>query len=74
MFHTTKLTEFEVHSKLANAISHYKTLQVAQTNQQQPQTPLTDNAQEILKYATLYKKGAITEGEYQAKKRQLLGL
>jgi hypothetical protein len=74
MFHTTKLTEFEVHSKLANAISHYKSLQVAQTNQQQPQTPPTDSAQEILKYATLHKKGAITAEEYQAKKRQLLGL
>jgi len=74
MFHTTNYTEFEVHSKLANAISHYKSLQVAQTNQQQVQVPPTDNAQEILKYAALYKRGAITEAEYQAKKRHLLGL
>jgi hypothetical protein len=55
-----------VSDKLANAISYYHSLQA--------QAPSTDNAQEIMKYATLYKKGAITAEEYQAKKRQLLGL
>jgi|SRR5665213_1533631 len=77
-FHTKQLTEFEVHGKLANAISYYHSLQAKQAASQQPVNsptlPPTDNASEIMKYATLYKRGAITEAEYQAKKQQLLGL
>lgn len=76
LFHTKMYTEFEVHSKLANAISYYKSLQVSQANHAESviQASQTDNATEIMKYAILYKKGAITAEEYQAKKRQLLGL
>ena len=75
-FHTKQLTEFEVHGKLANAISHFHRLQLAEANQQQAdsQAPPMDNAKEIMKYATLRKRGVITEEEFQAKKRQLLGL
>ena len=75
LFHTTASTEFEVHSKLANAISYYHSLQAAQTSQQMAssQTIPTDSAAEIMKYATLRKRGVITEVEFQAKKKQLLG-
>ena len=75
-FHTKMYTEFEVHTKLANAISYYHQLQVKQDNQQATvnTTGTTDNAAEIMKYATLLKRGVITQEEYQAKKRQLLGL
>jgi hypothetical protein len=75
LFHTKELTEFEVHSKLANAVSYYHQLQASQ-NQQTTDSPTapTDNAAEIMKYSTLLKRGMITQEEYQAKKRQLLGL
>lgn len=73
LFHTKDLTEFEVHSKLANAISYFHQLQASQQATDNPTTP-TDNAAEIMKYATLLKRGVITQEEYQAKKRQLLGL
>lgn len=75
-FHTKMYTEFEVHTKLANAISHYHQLQTTQDNQQVVASPTaeTDNTAEIMKYATLLKRGVITQEEYQVKKRQLLGL
>lgn len=38
------------------------------------QSVAVDNTQQISKYAALFKQGAITEAEYNAKKRQLLGL
>jgi len=75
-FHTKMFTEFEVHGKLANAISYYHRLQLAKASQQQAvsQAPPTDNAREIMKYAILRKRGVITEEEFQTKKKQLLGL
>ncbi len=72
-FHTKDLTEFEVHTKLANAISHYHRLQAGQ-QQPESKTLPTDSASQILKYAELMKRGVITEEEFQAKKKQLLGL
>jgi hypothetical protein len=72
-FHTKDLTEFEVHSKLANAISHYHRLQAGQQQPVSNPQP-TDSANQILKYAELKKRGVITEEEFQAKKKQLLGL
>lgn len=73
-FHSTTDTESNVHKKLADAISHYQSLQVKQSAQQPTTQSATDNAAEIMKYATLLKRGVITQEEYQAKKRQLLGL
>ncbi len=72
-FHTKDLSEFEVHSKLANAISHYHRLQAAQQQPESNPQPI-DSANQILKYAELKKRGVITEDEFQAKKKQLLGL
>lgn len=73
-FHTQYLTEFEVHSKLANAISYYSQQQQAKGQQENNAQATNDAATEIMKYATLRKRGVITEDEFQAKKKQLLGL
>jgi phage terminase small subunit len=72
-FQTQYLTEFEVHSKLANAISYYSQQQ-AKGQQDNNAQGINDAATEIMKYATLRKRGVITEDEFQAKKKQLLGL
>lgn len=72
-FHTDRHTESDVHQKLADAISYYRSLQANQQTTDN-QTSSIDNAAEIMKYATLLKRGVITQEEYQAKKRQLLGL
>jgi len=71
-FHTTTYAESEIHKKLANAISHYSSLQVIENSQQQTQT--LDIAGEIARFAELKKQGILTDDEFQAKKKQLLGL
>lgn len=71
-FHTKLLTEFEVHQKLANAISYYHSVQPAQASQ--PVTQGISNADELEKLAALKEKGIITQDEFDAKKKQLLGL
>ena len=75
-FHTQYLSEFEVHSKLANAISYYSKQVQNHSTQSQPtdNVPPTDPATEIMKYATLMKRGVITQDEFEAKKKQLLNL
>jgi predicted Zn-dependent peptidase len=37
-------------------------------------TPITDSADQIAKYKDLLDKGIITQEEFDAKKKQLLGL
>lgn len=71
-FHTKALTEFEVHQKLANAISYYHTLQAGQASQ--PPAQSSTSVDELEKLAALKEKGIITEAEFAAKKKQLLGL
>jgi len=74
-FHTDILTEFEVHGKLANAISYYQRLaQASQQSVNSSGVSTDDNAREIFKYDALRKRGIITEEEFQAKKKNLLGL
>lgn len=76
-FFTKLFTESQVHQKLANAISHFHSLQVSQSVSQQTTGQIdqpVDNAREIMKYSILQKKGIITEEEFQAKKKQILDL
>jgi len=64
MFHTKTYTEFEVHSKLANAISYYHQLRAKQQLAQlQPSNSIsqTDSATLLMKYDTLRKRGVITD-------------
>lgn len=72
-FHTKALSEFEVHQKLANAISYYHSRQAAKTAQPQP-VQSGSSADELEKLAALKEKGIITQEEFDAKKKQLLGL
>ncbi|MBE6047742.1 MAG: hypothetical protein E7213_04940 [Clostridium sp.] len=46
----------------------------SKTNQQQVtnETTQTSNADELIKYAQLYKEGLLTEEEFEAKKKELL--
>ena len=79
LFHTKHYDTSRVHRTLADAISHYSRLQAGQAGQAgQQQTAVqstaSDPAKEIMKYATLRKRGVITEEEFQTKKRELLGL
>lgn len=73
MFQTQSLTESDVHRKLANAISHYRSLQASQGSYQQPvPTQILDVAGEIARFADLKKQGILTDDEFEAKKKQLL--
>ncbi len=72
-FHTKALTEFEVHQKLANAVSYYHSQQAGQASQQQP-TQAGSALDELEKLAALKEKGIITQADFDAKKKQILGL
>lgn len=75
MFQTESLTESDVHRKLASAISHYSSLQANQgSHQQSLPTQNIDMAGEIARFADLKKQGILTDDEFEAKKKQLLGL
>ncbi|HTE22821.1 MAG TPA: SHOCT domain-containing protein [Candidatus Limnocylindria bacterium] len=74
-FHTTTAAQEKIHRKLADAISHYSRLQSTEGGKQQPQSMHSvDAAGEILKFAELRKQGLLTDDEFEAKKKQLLGL
>ncbi len=69
-FHTKALSEFEVHQKIANAISYYHSLQPNQTGQSQTQA--VSVADELAKLAKLKESGIITQAEFDKKKADLL--
>lgn len=76
LFHSKSYSEFEVHSKLANAISYYHRLQVRATSDipEVPSSHDDDSAIQIARFAGLKARGIITEKEFIQKKKQLLGL
>lgn len=76
LFHTDNLTESDVHRKLVNAISHYSSLQKASNNQLQRKSKPrhASAAEEIAQFAKLREQGILTDEEFEAKKKQLLGL
>lgn len=75
MFQTTNLSESDVHRKLANAISHYSSVQANQSSRQQSApTQTLDVAGEIARFADLRKQGILTDDEFEAKKKQLLNM
>lgn len=75
-FHTTTYTELAVHKRLMDAISHYGSLQAAQSSQEQPTSSIQrpNVAEEIAQFAKLRKQGVITDEEFEAKKKKLLEL
>lgn len=73
LFQTTTKNQFDLQRSLANAVSFYNSRQVANTQAQAPSANANDLDQ-LEKLAALKERGLITEDEFQAKKRQLLGL
>ena len=71
LFHTKLLTEFEVHDKLANAISYFHSMQAKQTSTTSSNSNVAD---ELTKLAKLKQQGILTQEEFDSKKKQLLGL
>ncbi len=74
LFRSDRLSESDVHRKLANAISHYSALRASSLHGSSPATTELDQLDVLEKYAALHKQGILTDEEFQAKKQQLLGL
>jgi len=71
-FHTKDLTEFDVHSKLANAISYYHAKVGGTTSGQTNPANQGNNLDQLEKLADLKSKGIITQEEFDKKKSELL--
>lgn len=74
LFQTTTSTPFDMQRKLANAVSHYNSQSTTSTAASQSEMASNADLGQLEKLAELKSKGIITEEEFRAKKKQLLGL